>query len=136
EPMALTNGISIEWADGTGPVMAVADRTRVEQILLNLVSNAVKYTEHGGEVRISARLLDGRAVVEVSDTGVGIPPEYLDAICGRVVQVALGGGRSEGGGGMGLAISEHLARAMGVALVVASTVGGGSSVALELPAGG
>src|SRR5690606_15695411 len=80
EPMALTHGISIQWEGGDAAVVAVADRTRVEQILLNLVTNAVKYTDSGGEVRIRALLRGSRAVVEVRDTGVGVPPEYLEAI--------------------------------------------------------
>jgi PAS domain S-box-containing protein len=133
EPMALGKDISIEWQGVNGPVQAVADRTRVEQVLLNLVSNAVKYTETGGAVRICALLRDGRAVVEVSDTGVGIPAEYLEAVFEPFVQVDRGAGKSDGSG-LGLAISHHLARAMGGNLYVESTVGEGSTFTLELPA--
>jgi PAS domain S-box-containing protein len=122
-----------------------ADPEKVVQILINLVSNAVKFTSPGGRVTLSAvpatltrltpdRSSDQRAVeFRVADTGMGIPAARLEDIFDPFVQVNGTLTREEGGAGLGLSISRDLARGMGGELTVASTVGGGSVFSLVLP---
>lgn len=133
EPLALSRNITVEWPDGDATVVAMGDRTRVEQIVLNLVTNAVKYTSPGGWAAVRYGLRDGHAVLEVSDDGPGIAPEFHEAIFEPFKQVGGENGRQDGSG-LGLAISRDLARGMNGGLAVRSTVGEGSTFTLELPA--
>jgi signal transduction histidine kinase len=108
-----------------------ADREKVQQILLNLLSNAVKFTPAGGRVRLDASHdADSKVRVRVTDTGIGIQPEKLDAVFEPFVR--LGERRSEGTG-LGLAISRDLARGMGGDLAAHSGPAGGSVFTLTLP---
>ena len=120
------------------------DETRVQQILANLVGNAVKFTPRGGEIRLScgagkpgpeAELsgLGPWTFVRVADTGVGIPPDRLSSVFEPFVQVDNQLTRVHQGTGLGLAISRRLARLMGGDLVAESRVGAGSSFTLWLP---
>jgi signal transduction histidine kinase len=112
-----------------------ADREKVEQILLNLLSNATKFTPPGGCVRVEARVApDNEDIVEleVGDTGVGIPAARLDQIFEPFVQVDNSkAGRVEGSG-LGLSISREMARGMGGDITVTSTMGVGSTFAIRL----
>ncbi|HEX6036974.1 PAS domain-containing sensor histidine kinase [Longimicrobium sp.] len=110
-----------------------ADRLRVQQILLNLVSNAVKFTEAGGRVTVACAARQGMGLVRVEDTGIGISPDEAESIFEPFVQLGrtLTGGPA--GTGLGLAISRDLARGMGGDLVVESTPGQGSVFTLTLP---
>jgi PAS domain S-box-containing protein len=117
------------------PEMAAwADQARVEQVILNLCSNAVKFTEPGG--RVEVRCVErGRGVaITVADTGVGIPPEQLDRIFEAFVQLGRGLTTQHEGTGLGLAISRDLARGMGGDLTAESRLGQGSTFTLILPA--
>ncbi|HUE77891.1 MAG TPA: ATP-binding protein [Longimicrobiales bacterium] len=109
------------------------DPQRVEQILINLLMNAVKFTRPGGRVVLRAAAVDGRARFVVTDTGIGIPPEQLDEIFKPFVQVETGLTREHGGAGLGLAISRRLARLMDGELEVVSRAGEGSRFTLLLP---
>ncbi len=114
-----------------------ADREKVEQILLNLLSNASKFTLPGGRVGVHARvspLHPERVQVMVSDTGVGIPSDRIEQIFQAFVQLELKHGTGREGTGLGLAISRELARGMGGDLLAESEVGVGSVFTLELPA--
>ncbi|HEX2717848.1 MAG TPA: PAS domain-containing protein [Gemmatimonadaceae bacterium] len=118
------------------PSLAVtADREKLRQILLNLLSNATKFTDAGGT--IEARVMEAGAVVtiEVEDTGRGIAPDQMERIFEPFVQVDARFTRTEQGVGLGLAISRDLARGMGGDLVAASKVGVGSTFRLSLPRG-
>jgi signal transduction histidine kinase len=115
-------------------VVALADRVKVDQVLLNLCSNAVKFTPPGGRVGVSCHAVDGRVVVEVSDTGEGIAEEDVDRIFEPFVQLGRSLTRTREGTGLGLAISRDLARAMGGDLSVRSRLGEGSTFTLTLPA--
>jgi PAS domain S-box-containing protein len=106
------------------------DRDKAAQILLNLLANAVKYTE-AGEITLSARVTGGRALVTVTDTGVGVSPEDLGRIFDEFEQG--GGPRRAGGTGLGLAISRRLAGLLGGTLDAASRPGHGSAFTLALP---
>jgi signal transduction histidine kinase len=112
------------------------DPQRVEQILINLLGNAVKFTSPGGEVRIEAGRVDGdgRARFVVCDTGIGIPEDRQEEIFKPFVQIESGLTRSHGGAGLGLAISRELARMMKGDLTVASRPGQGARFELRLPA--
>jgi signal transduction histidine kinase len=101
-------------------VIAYADCARVEQILLNLLSNAVRFTPRLGTITVTLRPADEAVSVTVADTGTGIPPDKLTAIFEPFVQVDSGLTRTVGGTGLGLTISRALARGMGGDLVADS----------------
>lgn len=109
----------------------VSDAVRVRQILLNLMSNAIKYTA-AGEVRIEVRTAGERVHVAVSDTGIGIPPEKMDRLFQPFVQLHEGAERRPGIG-LGLALSQRLAIRLGGAILAQSTPGVGSTFTLVLP---
>jgi PAS domain S-box-containing protein len=118
---------------GASPVARV-DESKLEQIILNLVSNAVKFTPEGGAVRISAATDEDRVTIRVSDTGIGIPADKLEAVFEPFVQVGRSLTSPREGTGLGLAISRDLARAMGGELTASSSPGEGSEFTLSLPA--
>jgi signal transduction histidine kinase len=132
EPQAINKHIRVKRWHGPD-VCARADRAKVEQILLNLLSNAVKFTPAGGRINITCTEEDGRAVMQVEDTGVGIAAENLRAIFQPFVQVGRSLTSPHEGTGLGLAISSDLAQAMAGTLDVESTVGVGSTFTLSLP---
>jgi len=110
-----------------------ADREKVQQILLNLLSNALKFTPSGGEITLGCTMRDGAVLVSVRDTGRGIAAEKLASIFEPFVQVDRRFKREQEGIGLGLAISRELARAMGGDLTVESAEGKGSTFELRLP---
>ena len=115
------------------PTLVVrTDAEKVRQILLNLLSNAAKFTPVGGCVALTVSADAAQVRVSVRDTGGGIPPERLDEIFEPFVQLERSLARSHEGAGLGLAISRELARALGGELSVASEVGAGSTFTLTL----
>jgi two-component system, OmpR family, phosphate regulon sensor histidine kinase PhoR len=114
---------------------AHADRDRLAQILINLVDNAVKYTPEGGRVtvRVAAAVGGGVLVMDVTDTGVGIPPADLPRITERFYRVDKARSRELGGTGLGLAIVKHLVFAHGGELTFDSTLGRGTTVRFTVP---
>jgi two-component system phosphate regulon sensor histidine kinase PhoR len=110
-----------------------ADRDRLAQVLINLLDNAVKFTPEGGTIVLHAKPGHGRVVINVKDTGVGIPPEDLPRIFERFYRVDRSRDRREGGTGLGLAIAKHLTQAMGGAIEVQSTPGSGTDFQLTFP---
>ena len=108
------------------------DPTRLRQVLYNLVSNALKFTDRG-EISVTARWRDERLVLAVSDTGVGIPEDRLQALFGRFDQADASTTRRFGGSGLGLAICRELAEMMGGSIDVESTLGFGSTFTVILP---
>jgi len=115
-------------------LLATADGRSLDQVLLNLVDNAIKYTPEGGEITLSARRGDGQVVIEVSDTGPGIAAKHLDRIFERFYRVDKGRARAEGGTGLGLSIVRHLVSRMRGDVSVSSTVGEGTRFTLRLDA--
>jgi len=99
----------------------------------NLIDNAVRYTPSGGEVRVSLRRGPRTAVVEVEDTGVGIPSRDLDKIFERFYRVDPARSRVTGGTGLGLSIVRHVAESHGGSASVASVLGAGSTFRVEIP---
>jgi signal transduction histidine kinase len=132
-PQLRAKGLCFTCCPGCDDKLARADPERVRQIVLNLMSNAIKFTECGGTIRLSCEARDGGVAIRVQDTGRGIPPEKLESIFEPFVQVEQGLTRSAGGAGLGLAISRDLARAMRGDLTVDSTPGRGSAFTLWLP---
>jgi signal transduction histidine kinase len=115
----------------------MADSTRVEQVLVNLLGNAVKFTPENGRVEVAVRTVgDGRRRTEfvVTDNGIGIPPGQLGSIFEPFVQVHEGYTRAHGGTGLGLAISRRLTELMDGTLEVSSQEGAGSRFVFTLPA--
>ena len=116
------------------PALALTlPRRDLEQAVLNLLDNAVKYTDPGGRVRLRLGRDGGRLVVEVSDTGVGIPAEHQERIFERFYRVDKDRSRRLGGTGLGLAIVKHLAQSLGGRVTVRSLPGRGSTFRLEIP---
>jgi two-component system phosphate regulon sensor histidine kinase PhoR len=113
---------------------AWADERAVEQVLLNLLDNAVKYTPPGGQVRVDGGEEAGRVVVSVTDTGLGIEEKHLPRLFERFYRVDKGRSRDMGGTGLGLSIVKHLAVAMGGDVRVTSAPGVGSTFSVLLPA--
>jgi PAS domain S-box-containing protein len=111
---------------------ALADRSKVEQILINLISNSVKFTEEGS-IEMECIATTETTRISVRDSGIGIPANQLDQIFAPFVQVGRGLASPKEGAGLGLAISRDLARAMGGDLVAESVEGVGSTFTLVLP---
>ncbi|HQR37925.1 MAG TPA: ATP-binding protein [Blastocatellia bacterium] len=111
-----------------------ADRYRLEQILNNLIDNAIKFNVKGGRVEVSAEVrTDGASVVRVADTGVGIPHADLPRVFERFYRADRSRSRDAGGSGLGLAIVKHLARAHGGTVSVESHQARGSVFTIALP---
>ena len=118
------------------PATVKTDALRLRQILLNLSTNAIKFTDRGCvRIDVSSRGPDtaARLALSVTDTGIGIPPGQLDQLFKPFSQVHLASRRQYGGTGLGLSISQRLAHALGGSIVVESTPGKGSVFTLELP---
>lgn len=111
-----------------------ADPQRLEQILLNLIENAIKFNHPGGSVRVEASALPRAVQVVISDTGAGIPSAHLEKIFHRFHRVDPSRSREQGGTGLGLAIVKHLVRLHGGSIRAESELGRGSRFILELPA--
>lgn len=117
------------------PVMV--DEDRINQVLTNLIGNALMYTPAGGRVRVSARRTDGWVEVVVSDMGIGIAPEDLQLIFTRFYRADKSRSRSAGGSGIGLTIAKHLVEAHGGRIQAESPgIGEGSRFTFTLPAAG
>ncbi len=118
---------------GDATVSVFADREKVQQIVVNLLANAMKFTPAGGSVELDWRVEDDSLLVCVSDTGPGIPLEKIEQIFEPFVQLRAPGALPVGGTGLGLPISRDLARAMGGDVNATSTLGVGSTFTLTLP---
>ena len=116
--------------------LIVGDRSRLEQVMMNIIGNAVKYTPDGGHIRVTAGAADGVVWMEVSDDGIGIPEKDRAHIFDRFYRVDKARSRESGGTGLGLSIAlEIVQRHQGV-LALAPHQGPGTTVRLELPVGG
>jgi PAS domain S-box-containing protein len=124
--------------EGCGADAAVrADPERLQQILLNLLTNAIKFTPRGGRITVTCEAVEVRILLHVRDTGRGIPADQIARIFDPFVQIdRQRNEESQQGVGLGLSISRDLARAMGGALTAESTVDEGSIFTLSLPAAG
>jgi len=130
-PQMLERGLRYERAASPN-VQITTDVEKARQILLNLLSNAVKFTPSGGVISVDFSLRPSWVDIRVSDTGIGIAEDKVDAVFEPFVQVR-SYSSGQGGTGLGLAISRDLAKAMGGELSVQSTLGEGSTFTLSLP---
>jgi PAS domain S-box-containing protein len=135
QPQAVGKALTVEHTPCPPGLTARADRVKFEQILLNLVSNAVKFTPAGGRVTVSCEQRGEWAVIAVTDTGPGVPAEKQSAIFEPFVQLGRSLTSGHEGTGLGLSISRDLARAMGGDVVVASEAGRGATFTVTLPRG-
>jgi two-component system phosphate regulon sensor histidine kinase PhoR len=132
-PRAQAKGVKVTLDVPEG-LFAEADERAVEQVLVNLLDNAVKYTPEGGLVTVRAHRQSLVTVeLEVKDTGLGIEPRHLPRIFERFYRVDKGRSREMGGTGLGLSIVKHLADAMGGDVRVESQHGEGSTFFVQLP---
>jgi signal transduction histidine kinase/ActR/RegA family two-component response regulator len=116
------------------PVYILADPTRAEQIVINLLTNAAKYTKNGGRVTVRATTEADEAVIEVIDTGIGLPPELLPRVFDLFAQADRTLDRSEGGLGIGLTVAQKLAEMHGGVITADSDgLGKGSKFTVRLP---
>jgi len=136
QPLMERRGLVLEYGSPDPDLAVRADREKCEQIVLNVLSNAMKFTGRGGRVTVTCAPSDDRIAISVSDTGVGIPPDKLAVIFEPFVQVDPSLTRQRDGTGLGLAISRQLARGMGGELTAVSSPGAGSTFTLTLPAAG
>ena len=134
EPLAGAKGIELRWPEAPRGLAIRADIAKVEQVLVNLIGNAIKFTPEGGVVAIAKEVADDEIAITVTDTGIGIPGDQLEAIFEPFVQVGRTLSSNHEGAGLGLAISRDLARAMGGDLNATSVEGVGSTFTLRLPA--
>ena len=133
-PQARTKQLDLRYERGDARLTVRADAEKLQQILLNLFSNAIKFTDAGGRVMIRCMQLDdSRIAIEVADTGRGIPADQLERVFEPFVQIDTKLTRASEGTGLGLAISRELARGMGGELAVRSELGAGSTFTLTLP---
>jgi signal transduction histidine kinase len=116
---------------GSAPVITLADRNRLKQVVVNLIDNAIKYTRAGGRVTVAVRSDGESAVLEVADTGIGIAAEHQANIFDRFFRVDPDRGAS--GSGLGLAISRSICTAHGGAMELDSAPGRGSTFRVRLP---
>ena len=133
EPQALAKGIRLVHGPCPGGLYALTDRAKAEQIVLNLLGNAVKFTPPGGRVTAGCQSAGGQVIIVVHDTGPGIPADQQHAIFEPFVQLGRSLTSGHEGTGLGLAISRDLARAMSGDLSVKSAPGEGSTFTLSLP---
>src|SRR2546430_17475897 len=132
EAMAVDRDLVVE-ATPSPPRWALGDATRTRHVLLNLGSNAVRYTP-SGSITFALETNGTRVGVSVRDTGQGIPPEHVERIFDRFFRVDQSRSRDLGGSGLGLAIARLLAELQGGQITVESTLGSGSTFTMWLPA--
>ena len=131
-PQLFTKSLRYQYHPVDPAIRAHADRPRLQQIIVNLLANSIKFTTVGGTISLSAEATDDWVHVCVTDSGRGIPEDKLEEIFEPFVRIESGFARSTEGAGLGLAISRSLSRAMGGDLTVESTLGQGSTFTLKL----
>jgi PAS domain S-box-containing protein len=133
-PAAEAKGVRIEMILDTGRGAIAGDADRLQQVVWNLLSNAVKFTPRGGRVQVRLERVNSHVEITVSDTGIGIPPEFLPHIFERFRQAEAGTTRRHGGLGLGLAIARHIVEMHGGTIHVASDgEGKGATFRVKLP---
>ncbi len=131
-PQVRAKGLRYSYS-GCDPNLAVrADGEKLQQIVLNLLANAIKFTDRGGSIGLRAVVNSEKVLVRVSDSGIGIPVDKMPTIFDPFVQIDSNYTRTRDGVGLGLAISRDLARGMSAELTVTSKEGQGSAFTLEL----
>ncbi|MBR6767509.1 MAG: HAMP domain-containing protein [Clostridia bacterium] len=131
-PLARENGIELECSSRDS-LEVTGDLLKLQQVIYNVIDNAIKYTPRGGEVHCSLTRSGKKAIIKVADTGVGIPQEDLLHIFDRFYRVDKARSRETGGTGLGLSIVKQMVLLHGGNITAASTEGKGSTFTIELP---
>lgn len=126
---AETKGVVLSTSIPENDEQIRVDPSQINRVLTNLTENAIRHTAAGGSVTIRAIVEANQVIFQIADTGEGIPPEYLDRIFERFMQVP---GATQGGAGLGLAISQSILKAHGTEMKVESTLGQGSTFSFAL----
>jgi signal transduction histidine kinase len=134
EPQAKTNGLSLRLSLPTEPVVVTADSTRLDQVMINLLNNALKFTPSGGVIEVHVVLQGRDLLISVRDTGVGIEPELLPEIFEPFPQGSRTLDRSQGGLGIGLTLVRTLVEMhSGTVTAQSAGTGQGSEFVVVLP---
>jgi signal transduction histidine kinase/amino acid transporter len=132
-PTAAAAQLTLEARTSPDPAVVLGDATQLERLMLNLVTNAVKFTPPGGRIRVTTSSTDTSVVLSVADTGIGIPPEEQEAVFGRFFRGAEATQEVIPGTGLGLAIVQAIVEHHGGILNLASAPGQGTTIRVRLP---
>ncbi len=131
--LASQNEIELKFKKGfLNPCYVSADKEQIHQVLVNLLTNSIKYNHAGGKVTIGTYDMDKKYLIEVTDNGIGIEEEYLPRIFERFFRVSKSRSREKGGTGLGLSIVKHILEAHGQTIKVRSTPGMGTTFGFTL----
>jgi signal transduction histidine kinase len=133
QPQATAMQVALTVSLPSDEVSLCADPQRIEQVLTNLIHNALKFTPAGGQVAVSLRVEGDQALMAVTDTGVGIAPEHQAAVFEKFFQVRQDSPSGLGGSGLGLYIAKSLVEAHGGQMGLESALGRGSRFWFSLP---
>ena len=114
------------------PILVKADKFRIRQVLVNLITNSIKYGKEDGKTSVSINLFDEQVIVEIKDNGIGIAEKHLPRLFERFYRVDKGRSREQGGTGLGLAIVKHIIEAHGQTIDVSSEVNEGTTMSFTL----
>lgn len=133
EDRAAKKGIELKLDNGEqNKILVLADNQRIHQVFVNLISNAIKYSDENGAVTVTLSPNNEKLDITVHDNGIGIPPEHLNRIFERFYRVDKSRSKAQGGTGLGLSIVKHIVEAHLSEIKVVSNVGQGSSFSFEL----
>lgn len=130
-PLAAEKKVTVE--SDLSPVELKADRSRISQVVMNLLSNAIRYNREGGSVRVSVKADGNDAIISIADTGMGIPPEHLPHLFERFYRVDVARSREVGGSGLGLSICKSIVDAHQGQISVTSQAEKGTVFTVRLP---
>jgi signal transduction histidine kinase len=132
KPLADEKGLALHVEMAPQEINIQSDQERMRQIILNLLGNAIKFTEKG-EIKVQCHVSNGKVITRIADTGIGIKPEDMDRLFKPFVQVEKGFSRRYGGTGLGLSISKKLVEMLGGSISAESEFGKGSVFTIILP---
>lgn len=135
EIKAREKDIDLSFSKEFDPVYVQADKTKIGQVLMNLINNSINYGKRGGETQVRFYIMNNIVTIEVSDNGMGIAEEDVPRLFERFYRVEKSRNRNEGGSGIGLAIAKHFVEAHGQTINVRSTLGIGSTFIFSLDNG-
>jgi heavy metal sensor kinase len=130
--LAEDKGISVQ-CDSKQGVLVQGDHARLKQVVVNLLDNAIKYTPNGGSIQLNVTRQNGHAILDVTDSGIGIPPDAVPHVFDRFFRVDKARSRDVGGAGLGLSIVKSVCTAHGAEVQVESELGKGSHFRVKLP---
>lgn len=130
---AKQNSLSLTFSATTGLKMVEANRDQIERVIINIISNSIKYTPEGGRVEVYAGNIYNDLYIKVKDTGIGIPKKDIDRIFERFYRVDKARTRKAGGTGLGLAIAKEIVEAHGGRIKITSEPENGTEVMITLP---